>query len=49
MYKIAVLSNIKPDSNAVDYFKEFPFYNKPTGNSKVKCLKSIDRLAELPF
>ena len=49
MYKIAVLSNIKPHSNAVDYFKEFFFYNKPIGNSKVKRLKSIDRLAELPF
>ena len=29
MYKMAVLSKIKPYSDAVDYFKELPLYNKP--------------------
>ena len=49
MYKMAVLSKIKPHSDAVDYFKELPFYNKPIEKPKVKRLKNIDRLAELPF
>ena len=29
--------------------KNFPFYNKPIQKPKVKRLKSIDQLAELPF
>ena len=49
MYKMAVLSKIKPHSDAVDYFKELPFYNKPIKKPKVKRLKMIDQLAELPF
>ena len=49
MYKIAILSKIKPHSDAVDYLKELPFYNKPIKKPKVKCLKNIDRLAELLF
>ena len=49
MYKMAVLSKIKPYSDTVDYFKELPFYNKPIKKPKVKRLKNIDRLAELPF
>ena len=44
-----VLSKIKPHFDAVDYFKELPFYNKSVKKSKVKRLKSIDQLAELPF
>ena len=46
---MAVLSKIKPHSDAVDYFKELPFYNKPIKKPKVKHLKNIDRLAELSF
>ena len=46
---MAVLSKIKSHSDAVDYFKELPFYNKPIKKPKVKRLKNIDRLAELPF
>ena len=46
---MAVLSKIKPHFDAVDYFKELPFYNKSVKKSKVKRLKSIDRLAELLF
>ena len=49
MYKMAVLSKIKPHSDAVDYFKEFPYYNKSIKKPKVKHLKNIDQLAELPF
>ena len=46
---MAVLSKIKPHSDAADYFKDLVFYNKPTEKPKVKHLKNIDRLAELPF
>ena len=46
---MTILSKIKPDSDAVDYFKELLFYNKPIEKPKVKRLKKIDRLAELPF
>ena len=46
---MTVLSKIKSHSDAVDYFKELPFYNKPIKKPKVKRLKNIDRLIELPF
>ena len=46
---MAVLSKIKSHSDAVDYFKELPLYNKPIEKPKVKRLKNIDRLIELPF
>ena len=49
MYKMAVLSKIKPHSDATDYFKELPFHNKPIKKPKVKHLNNIDRLVELPF
>ena len=49
MYKMAILSKIKPYSDAIDYFKKLPFYNKPIKKPKIKHLKIIDRLAELPF
>ena len=41
MYKTTILSKIKSHSDAVDYFKELPFYNKPIEKS-VKHLKNID-------
>ena len=44
-----ILSKIKSHSNAVDYFKELSFYNKPIKNPKAKRLKNIDQLSELPF
>ena len=44
---MAVLSKIKPHSDAAGYFKELPFYNKPIEKPKVKHLKNIDRLAKL--
>ena len=37
-YKMAVLSKSKSHSDAVDYFKELPFYNKPIEKPKVKPL-----------
>ena len=46
---MAVLSKIKSHLSAVDYFKELPFYNKPIEKPKIKRLKNIDQLAELPF
>ena len=49
LYKMAELSKTKSHSDAVDYFKELPFYNKAIKKTKVKRLKNIDQLAELPF
>ena len=46
---MAVLLKIKPYSDAVDYFKEHSFYNKPIKKPKDKRLKNIDRLVRLPF
>ena len=46
---MAVLSKIKSHSDAVDYFKELLFYNKPIEKPKIKSLKNFDRLPELPF
>ena len=46
---MAILPKIKSHSDAVDYFKELPFYNKPSKKPKVKRLKNIDQLAELTF
>ena len=36
---MTVLSKIKSDSDAVDYFKKLPFYNKPIEKQNVKRLK----------
>ena len=49
MYKMAILSKIKSHSDVIDYFKELPFYNKLIKKRKVKPLKKIDQLIELPF
>ena len=46
---MAILSKIKSHSDAVDYFKELPFYNKPIKKPKVQRFKNIDRLTEIPF
>ena len=34
MYKMTALSKIKSHSDAVDYFKKLPFYNKPIKKTK---------------
>ena len=39
---MAILSN-------VDYFKELPFLKASIEKPKIKCLKNVDLLAELPF
>ena len=44
-----VLRKVKYHSDAIDYFKELPFCNKPIKKPKVKRLKNIDQLAELPL
>ena len=46
---MALSSKIKSHSDVIDYFKELPFYNKPIKKPKVKRLKNIDQLIELPF
>ena len=48
MYKMTILSKIKSHSDANNYYKELPFYNKPN-QRPIKHLKSIDPLVELPF
>ena len=44
---MAILSKIKSHSDAADYFKELPFYNKSI--EEPKHLKNIVQLVELPF
>ena len=46
---MTVLSKVKFQSDVIDYLKELPFYNKPIKKPKVKYLKNIDQLIELPF
>ena len=47
MYKNgSIVSKIKSHSDVVDYF---PFYNKPIKKPKIKPLKNIDLLVELPL
>ena len=36
-------------NNDVNYFKELPFFNVSIEKPKIKSLKNIDLLAELPF
>ena len=43
------MSKIKSHSDAVDHFNELPFCNRPIEKPKVKRLKNINQLAELPF
>ena len=42
---MAVLSEI----DIVEHFKELPFYKKSIEKPKIKQLKNVDLLAELPF
>ena len=46
---MAVLKKIKSHLDAVDYLKEFPFYNKDIKKPKIKRLRNIDLFSELPF
>ena len=40
---------ISSKNNDVNYFKELPFFNVSIEKAKIKRLKNIDLLAELPF
>ena len=46
---MAVKEKNKFQPNVVDYFKGLPFYNKNIEKPKIKRLKNIDLLFELPF
>ena len=46
---MAVREKIKSHPNVVDYFKELPFYNKHIKKPKIRHLKNIDLISELPF
>ena len=43
------LKKIESHPNVVKYIKELPFYNKYIEKPKIKRLKNIDLLSELPF
>ena len=45
---MAILSKFKSHSDANSYFKELPFYNKPT-ERPIKRLKNIVSLVQLLF
>ena len=46
---MTILKKIKLHQHVIGYFKELPFYNKYIEKPKVKRLKNIDLLSELPF
>ena len=46
---MAVKEKVKSHPGVVDYFKELPFYNKHIEKPKIKRLRNIDLLSELPF
>ena len=46
---MTALKKLISHPDVVDYFKELPFYNKHIEKPKIKCLKSINLLSELPF
>ena len=46
---MASLKKVKCYTGVVDHFKQLPFYNKHIEKPKIKCLKNIDLLSELPF
>ena len=46
---MTVLKKVKSHPDVVDYFIELPFNNKHIEKAKIKRLKNIDLLSELPF
>ena len=46
---MTALKKVKSHSDITEYFKELPFYNKHIKKPKIKRLKNIDLLSELPF
>ena len=47
--KSAIKEKVQSHPDVVDYFKELPFYNKYIEKPKIKRLKNINLLSELPF
>ena len=43
------MKKVKSHPDAVDYFKELPFYKKHIAKPKIKHLKNIDLFSKLPF
>ena len=41
--------SVKAHANVVECFKGIPFYKKPIEKPKIKRLRNIDLLSELPF
>ena len=46
---MTVQQKIKSHPDVINYFKELPFYNTYIEKPKIKQLKNIDLLSELPF
>ena len=46
---MTALRKVNSHPDVVDYFKEIPFYNKHVEKPKIKHIKNIDFLSELPF
>ena len=46
---MTALKKVKSHPDGVDYFKELPFHNRRIEKPKIKRLKNIDLLSELPF
>ena len=46
---MTVKKEVKSHPAVVDYFKELPFYNRYIKKTRVKRLKNIDLLSEIPF
>ena len=46
---MTALKKVKSPLDVLEYFKELPFYSKHIEKPKIKRLKNIDLLSELPF
>ena len=46
---MTVQEKIKTHTDVINYFKILPFYSTYIEKPKIKCLKNIDLLSELPF
>ena len=46
---MAALKKVKSHLDVAEYFKELLFYNKHNKKPKIKHLKNIDLLSELPL
>ena len=46
---MTVQKKIKPHPDVINYFKELPFYKTYIEKPKLKRLKNIDLLSELPL